>query len=575
MAKLDAPSVAKLLVELGRRTALSGDNYYRSRAYLRAAESLAALGEPLERVIDENRLREIPGIGDAIADIVTKLHRTGTHPLLERMRQDIPESVLELLSVPGLRPEKIHTLYKELGINTLSQLEQAAREDRLSKVKGLGPALQRKILDGLAIRERTQGARHLHRAAELIDAATAGLDRSELGLRRIVPAGDLRRGGEVVLDLAVVAEADRVAGGPKLIREGELSVYLTDPRHFGASLLQATGSEQHLRELGQVAESQGMVLSADGLRRGRKLLASQTEDEIYDALGLQYIEPELREGNGEIALAREGRLPELVRAEDVRGILHAHTDASDGVDTLEAMATAARSRGYAYLGVTDHSRSAHYAGGLSIEEIEAQHAEIDRLNAGYDGGFRIFKGIESDILPDGSLDYPDDILRRFDFIIGSVHSQFRKDREAQTERVLRAIANPFVDVIGHLTGRQLLRRPGYDLDIERILAACAKHGVAIEINGNPWRLDIDWRWHRRGLELGCLFSINPDAHSVGEIDSSTRWGVAIARKGAVGPDGVVNALDAAGFARWLEKRKARLAAPKPRPARSGKAASSA
>ena len=214
MTKLDAPAVAKLLVELGRRSALDGDNYYRSRAYLRAAESLAALGEPLERLIDEGRLREVPGIGEAIADIVTKLHRTGTHPLLERMREEVPESVLELLSVPGLRPDKIHTLYKELGINTLSQLEQAAREDRLSGVKGLGPALQRKILDGLAIRERTLGARHLHRAAELIDAATAGLDRSELRLRHIVPAGDLRRGGELVSDLAVVAEADRWPADP-------------------------------------------------------------------------------------------------------------------------------------------------------------------------------------------------------------------------------------------------------------------------------------------------------------------------------------------------------------------------
>jgi len=575
MAKLDAPAVGRLLVELGRRTALSGDNYYRSRAYLRAAESLAGLGEPLERVVHENRLREIPGIGEAIADIVTELHRTGTYPLLARMRDEIPESVLELLSVPGLRPEKIHTLYKELGINTLSQLEQAAREDRLSKVKGLGPALQRKILDGLAIRERTQGARHLHRAAELIEAASASIDRSALGLRRIVPAGDLRRGGELVRDLAVVAEAERVAGGPKMISEGELSVYLTDPRHFGASLLFATGSQAHLRELGEVAESQGLALSAKGLRRGRKVIASKTEAQIYDSLGLSYIEPELREGTGEIALAREGRLPKLVRAEDLRGILHAHTDASDGVATLEQMADATRSRAYAYLGVTDHSRSAHYAGGLSIDEIEAQHAEIDRLNAGYDGSFRIFKGIESDILPDGSLDYPEDILRRFDFIIGSVHGQFRMDREAQTERVLRAIANPFVSIIGHLTGRQLLRRPGYELDIERILAACAKHGVAIEVNGNPWRLDIDWRLHRRGLELGCLFSINPDAHSVGEIDSSTRWGVAIARKGGVGPDRVVNALDARGFAGWLEQRKGRLAAPKHRQVQSGKAANSA
>jgi DNA polymerase (family 10) len=212
------------------------------------------------------------------------------------------------------------------------------------------------------------------------------------------------------------------------------------------------------------------------------------------------------------------------------------------------------SRGYRYLGVTDHSRSAHYAGGLSIAEIEEQHAEIDRLNESFGTTFRIFKGIESDILPDGSLDYPDEVLRRFDFIIGSVHSQFRMNKEAQTERILRAAANPFITMLGHLTGRQLLRRPGYELDVERVMAACAENGVAIEINGNPWRLDLDWRWYRRGLELGCMFSINPDAHSAPEIDSSTRWGVAIARKGGVTPDRVVNALDAGAFAHWLEHR---------------------
>jgi DNA polymerase (family 10) len=291
------------------------------------------------------------------------------------------------------------------------------------------------------------------------------------------------------------------------------------------------------------------------LRRGKKVVAAKAEADIYQALGLQYIEPELREGIGEIALARAGQIPPLVVAEDVRGILHAHTDASDGVNTLAEMAEASRRRGDAYIGITDHSKTALYAGGLSVDEIAVQHAEIDRLNAGLDGNFRIFKGIESDILPDGSLDYPDDILHRFDLIIGSIHGQFRLDPEAQTERLVRAAANPYVTMLGHLTGRQLLRRPGYEVDIERVLAACGKHGVAVEINGNPWRLDLDWRWHRRGAELGCRFSINPDAHSIPEIDSSTRWGVAMARKGGLSPEQVVNTLDARKFARWLDERK--------------------
>jgi DNA polymerase (family 10) len=553
--KLDAAAVAKLLVEFGRRIALAGSDYYRSRAFLRAADRIAALAEPLERVVDEGRLRAIPGIGEAIADIVTRLHNTGTHPSLEKMRREVPENVLEMLSIPGLRPEQINTIRRELGIETLADLEAAARADRLRNVKGLGAAVQRKVVQGLRIRETVQGARHLHRAAELIEAATETLEQSGVELGRIMPAGDLRRGGELVSDLAVVAETSRLKGGPKVVRDGELAVHLTDASRFGATLLLATGSEKHLRELEELADTHGMTLSAAGLRRGNKVVAAKTEADIYRALGLQYIEPELREGIGEIALARAGNIPALVTAEDVRGILHAHTDASDGVNTLAEMAEATHSRGYAYIGITDHSKTAHYAGGLSVDEIVEQHAEIDRLNAGFDGSFRIFKGIESDILPDGALDYPEAVLRRFDFVIGSIHSQFRLEPEAQTERLLRAAANPYVTMLGHLTGRQLLRRPGYEFDMERVLAACGKHAVAIEINGNPWRLDLDWRWHRRGAELGCRFSVNPDAHSIPEIDSSTRWGVAVARKGGLGPDRVVNTLPAGDFARWLEERR--------------------
>jgi len=316
-----------------------------------------------------------------------------------------------------------------------------------------------------------------------------------------------------------------------------------------------------------------MRLTPGGLRRGRKIIAAGNESAIYEALGLQYIEPELREGLDEIERAAAHKIPPLIRAADLLGVLHAHSTASDGVDTLETLARASLAHGYRYMGITDHSKTAHYAGGLTVEDIERQQAEIDRLNAAFGERFRIFKGIESDILPDGSLDYPDNVLRHFDFIIGSIHGQFRLDRQAQTERLVRAASNPFTTVIGHMTGRQLLRRPGYDLDIERVLATCAEHGVAVEVNGNPWRLDFDWRWLRRGLELGCKFSINPDAHSTSEIASSTRWGLAIARKSGMPADRVINTLDRDSFARWLGARKDRAASrvaptrkPKTRPA---------
>jgi len=239
---------------------------------------------------------------------------------------------------------------------------------------------------------------------------------------------------------------------------------------------------------------------------------------------------------------------------DIRGILHAHTDRSDGVDTLEVMAEATRAHGYQYFGVADHSQSAHYAGGLSLDEIARQHAEADRLNERYGDSFRIFKGIESDILPDGSLDYQDDVLARFDFVVASVHSRFKLSRKEQTDRILRAVANPRTTILGHMTGRQLLRRPGYEVDIDKILAACARHGVAVEINANPWRLDLDWRWHQRALELGCLMSINPDAHSTSEIEL-THWGVEMARKGGVPPERVLNCLELPQFTGYLNNRR--------------------
>jgi DNA polymerase (family 10) len=297
-----------------------------------------------------------------------------------------------------------------------------------------------------------------------------------------------------------------------------VAIRLTDTAHYGATLLYATGSQAHIAELESLAKDKGLTLDKHGLRRSRKIIARKSEQEIYAALGLPYIEPELREGRDEITHGLNGKMPTLVTDADIRGILHVHTDRSDGVNKLDVMAEATRKRGYHYLGIADHSKSAHYARGLMPEEIAEQHGEIDRLNRHYDGVFRIFKGIESDILGDGSLDYPEDILASFGFVVASVHSWLRFPRAEQTERILRAVANPFTTILGHMTGRQLLRRPGADVDIERVLKKCAQHCVAVEINANPWRLDLDWRWHRRALDLGCLLSIDPDAHSTDEID---------------------------------------------------------
>jgi DNA polymerase (family 10) len=322
MGALDTQEVAGLLRELGQRSVLRGGNPYRARAYLRAAENLLALPEPLEDLVAENRLRQVPGVGETIADIVTKLHLEGSHPLLDELRKEVPEGALDMLTIPGLRPEKVLKLHRELGIGSIDELEQAAKANRFASVKGLGPALQAKILQGIEIRRKGAGSRHLHRAAALLQSAETQLLRNP-EVNRIAPAGDFRRGCELVTDLSLVAETKRLDGPVQRPKpSSQLSVWLTDKKRYGATLLVATGSGAHLDELSAIASLKGMTLSEDGLRKGEELVAGRTEEEIYEALGLPFIAPELRENRGEIALARKGKLPKLVTDGDLRGILH-------------------------------------------------------------------------------------------------------------------------------------------------------------------------------------------------------------------------------------------------------------
>jgi DNA polymerase (family 10) len=536
---------------------LRGGNPYRAKAYARAADSLAALVVPLHVLIAEDRLKEIPGVGEAIADIIGKLHKTGLHPSLEKLRKEIPEGVLEMLAVPGLRPEKVLRLYKDLGIGSLAELETAAKDDRIKKAKGLGAALQTKIRQNLAIAKSGRGRLHLHRAAALLANAKDSIRKARPELKRVTIAGDFRRGCELVGDLTLVAEAPNVGKASEPSATDGLRIRLSDRKHFGAALLFATGSAAHIEQLQARAAEKGMRLEADGLHKGRTLVAGD-EAYIYRALGLPFIDPELREGRGEVELALKGKLPKLVTDKDLRGILHCHTDASDGAESLETMAKATRDRGFDYFGVADHSKSAHYAGGLSLEEIAQQHRQADRLNKRFGEDFQILKGIESDILADGSLGYDDEVLERFDFVVASIHGRFKLDRKAQTECLLKAISNPFTTIIGHMTGRQLQRRPGYEIDVEKVLRACAKHDVVVEINAHPWRLDLDWRWHGAALKFGCMMSINPDAHSISELDHM-HWGVEMARKGGVPADRVLNAMTLPEITRYLRQKRRSLA----------------
>jgi len=556
MEPLDAEAVSKLLIEIGQRLELTGESPFKARAYYNAADSLLALTAPLAEIIAAGKLREIPGVGEAISEKIGKLHRTGTHPTLDYLRQQIDAGTLELLRLPGLGPKKVIFLVEQMQIKNLAELETACKAGRLKEAKGMGAALEAKILKAIEFARKDAGRWLLHHATEHLNKACENLAASHPQLSRIQPAGDVRRGCEVVENPCVVAQSPMEGCGDVPVN-ADLRIFICDEKHYGAALLFATGSSEHVAQLVEIAKKKKLVLTEKGLRQGEKELPCPDEASIYTALELPYIDQALREGRGEIGLAKKNALPVLVCDDDIRGVLHSHTDASDGSETLDAMAEATRERGYQYYGVADHSQAAAYARGLKEDRVRIQHVLADKLNAEYAKkkiSFRIFKGIESDILEHGELDYPDELLSRFDFIVASVHSRFTLEKTAQTARLVNAVSNPHTTILGHMTGRLLLKREGYRVEIDEVLKACAAHGVVVEINANPHRLDLDWRFHQRALELGCMLSINPDAHAIREIDLM-KWGVLQARKGGLESKDVLNCLDLPAIAAFFAARK--------------------
>lgn len=557
MDGLDAFAVAARIEEIGARLELKGESEFKVRAYYRAAETLRDLEESLDLVIASGALRELPGIGDALAEKIASIQQSGSHPTLDRLRSEVPAGLLDLMRVPGLGPKRIRQLHAELGLQDMAGLAQAIRDGRLDGIKGFG---------GKTV-ERLRGALEFVRlsADQLLlpqaDAAANGAfqeiqHRSEV--IEVCRSGEIRRRCELVTELTLVASTRRSdLLPPRAGRNQETRVIAAHPAEFGLTLLYETGSAEHLRQLEARAAQRGLNLSRKGLFREAVPLPVSSEKEIYEALGLPWLEPEWREGNGELEAADHGRLPVPLQTADIRGLLHCHTRFSDGLNTLEEMAESARALGMTYLGIADHSQSAFYAQGLSEERIREQHEQIGRLNEHYaaqDVSFRVFKGIESDIREDGTLDYSDEVLSRFDFVVASVHSHFHMDEDRQTERVLRALAHPATTILGHPTGRLLRRREGLKLNLERVLDGCAQHGVAVELNAHPERLDLDWRWHARVLERGLLLSINPDSHATGEL-AQYHFGVEMARKGRVPAERVLNSRDSGALAGHFAARR--------------------
>jgi len=565
---IDRRQAGVILRRLAVLLEVNGDDPHRVRAFANGARAVErSAGDLGARVASGDILNE-PGIGKGIASFLAELAEDRQPALLTELEARIPVGVQELLAVPGLGPKRIRALWLELGISSPGELEYACTENRLAELPGFGAASQQRVLDSLRFLARARD-HHLLPEVWAVGEQLAGLLGSTAGVVRAEVAGEVRRGCETPSEVDVVA----VAAGPEpvlaalagalpglavadsgLLQGVHASgvacrVRVVGSRAGAVALLLATGSEEHLRQLRRRADDASLSLSEDGLWRGGELVECPDEAAVYRALGLQWVPPELREGEGELELAGAGRLPELVRVEDLRGALHNHTVESDGRATLEEMATAAGRARWQYLGIADHSASAHYANGLDAERLDRQLRQIDGLNRSGSGP-RLLKGLEADVRTDGELDVPPGFEERLEYVVASVHTGFRLAREAQTARVLRAIRHPACRILGHPSGRLLLARPGYEVDLEQVLVECAGQGVAVEINASPYRLDLDWRWTRRALALGLRVAINPDAHDVEGL-ADVRWGVMVARKaGAIARD-VVNVGD---IDDWLRSR---------------------
>jgi DNA polymerase (family X) len=566
--------IARIFSELAAILEFRGDNPFKIRAYQRASMNLEAFPRPVEE-LSRRELLEIPGIGADLAGKIEEYVRSGSVGVHERLRGETPLGLAAMLSVPGLGPKKALLFYEKLGISSLDELERAAREHRLAGVRGMGEKTEENILRGIASVREGRKRRPLGKVLPLAQDIVESL-RRVAPIGRIEIAGSLRRRRETVKDVDLVATSPRpeeameafvrlasvrevTMRGPTrssiIVGEGlQVDLRVVEESSFGAALAYLTGSRDHnirLREmavrLGLKVNEYGIFRESDGFRLG-----GEDESDIYRLLGLPWIEPELREDAGEVEAALEGRLPELVRLEEIRGDLHVHSRWSDGAHRIEALADAARARGLSYIALTEHSPELGIARGLSPERLLEQQRAVRELNSRL-SGFTILQSTEMDIRADGSLDYPDEVLRQLDLVVASVHSAFRQPAEVMTRRIIAAMQNPYVSIIGHPTGRLLGSRDPYETDMEAILKAARETGTAMEINAYPDRLDLCDRHARRAGELEVPVVISTDSHTVSEF-ANLHYGVSVARRGWLERKDVLNTLEAPELLQRLRRK---------------------
>src|SRR5262245_59580152 len=579
---MDKDQVATILDEIGVLLELQGENPFRCGAYTRAARAISQLETNLADIVAAGTLHEVPGIGSTMKDKITTLVTTGKLPFYEELRAKTPPGLLQLLRLPSIGPKKVKAMFEQLGIDTLEKLKAACEADQVSVLKGFGKKTQQKILEGITFLDELGQRVRLDQALDLAEMLMSGL-RKVKGVSRIEVCGSLRRRKEIVRDIDILISSSdaapimaafvklpyvmRIVGqgdtkssvvaalpqesGPRLLMNADLRV--VSDEQFPFALNYFTGSKEHNIAMRQRAIQYGLKLNEYELAGSKKSIPCKEEADLYRALDLDYVEPELREHTGEIDAAAAHRLPKLVEPGDIQGVFHCHSTWSDGRASIETMAKAARKLGYKNYGIADHSQVLKFADGLTPERVVEQHAEIDALQAKLKG-IRLFKGTECDIMADGALDYTDDVLARFDYVVASVHSNFAQTQEEMTARIVKAVSHPRVTMLGHATGRLLLRRDAYKLDMEAILQAAAKHGTMIEINAQPDRLDLDWVHCKRAKALGVKLVINPDAHGPSELEF-TPYGVNVARRAWLEKADVFNTGSVEEVADMLARRR--------------------
>jgi len=566
--------IALSLEEIATLMELNGENAFRIRSYSNAVRQIELLKEPVTTLIENGTLDSVRGIGKKLAENIATLVETGKLPGLDELKSEIPEGLLEILDVPGLGAKRVRAIYEALGIADVDALAKACEAGDIEKLSGFGKKTAQNILQGVSYLQKHRG-RFLSRTAQA-EAENLRIFLKDLpGVIRLEVTGSVRRKMETSKDVDIVVSCsdpqalgdafanyesvEEVTGKGdtkvSVILESGMSADLrmvTDDE-FPYTIHHFTGSKEHNTLMRQRAKERGWKLNEYGLFDGEKRIVCDDEKALFAALDLAYITPELREGQGEIEAAEAGHLPELVTEKDLQGTLHVHTMYSDGRNSVEEMAKAALELGYSYIGICDHSKAAAYANGLNEARVRAQWAEIEKVNETLNG-IRVLKGIEVDILGDGRLDFDDDFLAEFDVVVASIHSKFSMSEKEATERVICAIENPHVDILGHLTGRLLLSREGYPLNIRAVIDAAAETQTAIEINANPARLELDWRHLAYAKEKGVKIPINTDAHSIQGL-SDMHFGVGIARKGGLEVCDVQNALCLSDFLATLKGRE--------------------